>query len=66
MTFEVTEMPNKPRPDNPHRSVRVEDELWNASGEIARANGTTRAAVIQAALLEYVEQAITNPPPRAR
>lgn len=49
-------MPNKPRPDNPHRSVRVEDALWNAAGEAAKAQGTTRAAVMQEALRRYVKR----------
>ena len=47
-------MPNKPRSNNPHRSVRVEDALWKAVGEKAAREGVTRAAIIQQALREYV------------
>jgi predicted transcriptional regulator len=47
-------MPNQPRPDNPHRSIRVEDDLWRDAGEVAAEQGTTRAAVIQAALRAFV------------
>lgn len=46
--------PNQPRPTNPHRSVRVEDDLWREAGEVAAEQGTTRAAVIQAALRAFV------------
>ena len=48
-------MPNKPRASNPHRSVRVENELWDKAGEIAEEQGTTRSAVIQEALRAYVK-----------
>lgn len=47
-------MPNRPRDNNPHRSVRVEDELWREAGEVAAEQGTTRAAVIQEALRAFV------------
>ena len=47
-------MPNKPRANNPHRSVRVENDLWQAAGEVAKEQGTTRAAIIQEALRQYV------------
>lgn len=43
-------MPNKPRPDNRHRMVRVEDQLWQAAKEAADALGTTRAEVMREAL----------------
>lgn len=49
-------MPNKPRPENRHRMVRVEDELWNAARAAAEANGTTVSAVIRAALERYVKR----------
>lgn len=47
-------MPNKPRPDNPHRSVRVEDRLWEAARIAADAEGTTRGDVMREALRELV------------
>lgn len=47
-------MPNKPRPDNPTRQVRVEDPLWHAAHEAAQANGTTVSEIIRAALRRYV------------
>ena len=37
-------MANQPRADNPHRSVRVEDDLWEAAKEAADQEGTTRGA----------------------
>lgn len=47
-------MPNKPRPENRHRMVRVEDELWEAARIAAAAEGTTRAEVMREALRELV------------
>lgn len=49
-------MPNKPRPENRHRMVRVEDELWNAAKEAAAANDTTVSEVIRQALARYVKR----------
>lgn len=47
-------MANRPRADNPHRSVRVEDDLWEAARVAARQEGTTRAEVMQQALRDLV------------
>jgi metal-responsive CopG/Arc/MetJ family transcriptional regulator len=47
-------MPNKPRPENRHREVRVEDDLWAAAEVAARKEGTTRAEVMREALRELV------------
>lgn len=47
-------MPNKPRPDNRHRMVRVEDGLWEAAKVAALAEGTTRAEVMRQALSDLV------------
>ena len=47
-------MANQPRADNPHRSVRVEDELWRAAETAAKAEGTTRGEVMRQALVELV------------
>lgn len=49
-------MPNQPRPDNPHRSVRVDDALWEAAKIAADAEGTTRGDVMREALRELVER----------
>lgn len=49
-------MPNKPRPENRHRMVRVEDELWNAADEAAKAEGTTRSEVMRQALVDLVKR----------
>lgn len=48
-------MPNKPRPENRHRMVRVEDELWEASRRACDELGTTRAEVMRAALRQVVK-----------
>lgn len=50
-------MPNKPRPENRHRMVRVEDDLWAAAGEACRALGTDRSTVMREALVRAVKQA---------
>ena len=47
-------MANQPRADNPHRSLRVEDELWHAAFVAARKEGTTRAEVMREALRALV------------
>lgn len=50
-------MPNKPRPENRHRMVRVEDELWEAAKVACAKLGTTRAEVMRAALRQVVKDA---------
>jgi antitoxin component of RelBE/YafQ-DinJ toxin-antitoxin module len=50
-------MPNKPRPENRHRMVRVEDELWEAAKQAARDQGTTVSEVMREALRRLVEEA---------
>lgn len=47
-------MPNKPRPENRHRMVRVEDDLWEAAKVAADQEGTTRAEVMREALRQLV------------
>lgn len=49
-------MPNKPRPENRHRMVRVEDDLWEKAGDAALAEGTTRSQVMRDALVELVKR----------
>jgi hypothetical protein len=50
-------MPNKPRPENRHRMVRVEDELWQAAAEACAELDITRAEVMRAALRKAVRDA---------
>jgi hypothetical protein len=50
-------VPNKPRPDNPHRMVRVETELWEAAEEACIKLGTTRSEVMRRALAQAVKRA---------
>lgn len=54
-------MPNKPRADNPHRMVRVEDSLWSAAKAKASDEGTTVSAVIREALTEFVQNPTNHP-----
>lgn len=49
-------MPNKPRPDNPARAVRVPDGLWHAAQEKATQRGETVSDVIRRALEKYVKE----------
>lgn len=46
-------MPNQPRTDNPARSVRVPDELWQAAKERAAERGETVTDVLIRALRRY-------------
>jgi metal-responsive CopG/Arc/MetJ family transcriptional regulator len=48
-------MPNQPRPENPARPIRVENDLWEAARVAAKKAGTTRAEVMREALRELVE-----------
>ena len=50
-------MPNQPRPENRHRMVRVEDELWQAAKTTAANQGTTVSEVIREALRRFVNPA---------
>jgi len=49
-------MPNKPRPENPARPVRVNDTLWTAVRERAKADGVTPSEVVRTALRTYLEK----------
>lgn len=49
-------MANQPRADNPHRSVRVEDRLWEAARIAAAKEQTTRGDVMRQALVALVER----------
>lgn len=50
-------MPDKPRADNPHRSIRVENGLWLAAERACAKLGTTRADVMREALRQAVREA---------
>jgi antitoxin component of RelBE/YafQ-DinJ toxin-antitoxin module len=50
-------MPNQPRPSNPGRMVRVEDELWHAAQAVAAERGETVSDVLRKALVRYVKRA---------
>lgn len=49
-------MPNKPRPENPPRPVRIEDGLWAEVREIAAEDETTASAVVREAVRRYVQE----------
>lgn len=49
-------MPNRPRPENPARPVRIEDELWARVKALAKRDETTASAVVREAVRVYVEQ----------
>ena len=40
----------------PHRTIRVEDDLWRAAQDKARAEGRTVSDVIRDRLKRYVKQ----------
>lgn len=48
--------PNRPRPGNPARAVRVENELWDAAKAIAEQRGEDVSKVIRRALERYVKR----------
>ncbi len=48
-------MPNQPRTDNPARSVRVRDALWQAAKARADERGETVTDVLIRALRVYVQ-----------
>ena len=57
-------MPNKPRPNNRHRMVRVEDDLWEAAKEACDQLGTTRAEVMRQALRDAIHKTAVKKGPR--
>lgn len=48
-------MPNKPRPGNPGRAVRVEDALWAEVQALAASDGRTPSEVVREAVSRYVK-----------
>jgi hypothetical protein len=55
-------MANQPRPGNPARAVRVEDELWDAAMVIATERGETLSDIMRDALRRYVKRYRVIPP----
>lgn len=49
-------MANQPRANNPHRSVRVEDDLWEAARIAAAKLETNRGDIMRQALREAVRK----------
>ena len=49
-------MPNAPRPENPSRNIRVEDDLWHAAQAAARKRRTTLSVYIREALVRLVRE----------
>ena len=47
-------MPNKPRPENPNRIVRVTDEEWEPVVEIAAKDKVSKSEVVREAIRQYV------------
>lgn len=47
-------MPNRPRPSNPARPVRVEDALWDEVRAIASEDGVSASEVVREAVSRYV------------
>lgn len=47
-------MANQPRADNPVRSIRVDDELWEATQHMAELLGQNVSEVVRRALRAYV------------
>lgn len=46
-------MPNQPRKDNPARSIRVPDDLWQAAKDRAAERGETVTDAVIRALRRY-------------
>jgi len=43
-----------------HRTVRIEDGLWDAAKRVAREHGESLSEVIRRALMEYVEKGASD------
>jgi len=48
-------MPNKPRPSNPARPVRIEDDLWAQVRAIAEESEVSASEVVREALRRHVQ-----------
>lgn len=53
MSATIGVMPNKPK--TPHRTIRVEDALWEAAQAAAEARGETISEAIRAFLKRYAK-----------
>lgn len=49
-------MPNKPRPENPARAIRIEDELWERAKAAARRLDITVSEFARHAIAEHVQR----------
>jgi len=47
-------VPNKPRPENRNRNVRVEDELWEQVKAFAKLHGMNASEVVREAIRQYL------------
>ena len=52
----VSTVVNQPRPDNPARAVRIEDEVWARVKAVAKRRGTTASEVVRTALVEHLKR----------
>lgn len=43
-----------------HRSIRVDDTLWDQAKEVAAARGDNLSAVIRIALIDYISEGTTD------
>jgi len=48
-------MPNRPRPENKARPVRIEDGLWSAVRAIAEEDGVSASVVVREAVRRYIQ-----------
>ena len=48
-------MPNKPRPENPARPVRIEDGLWAEVRALAAEDGVKASEIVREAVRRYVK-----------
>lgn len=49
-------MPNQRKEGTRRRTIAIEDTLWDAAAEAAKAEGTTRSEVCRGALVALVER----------
>lgn len=47
-------MANRPRPENPARAIRVEDELWEQVKAFAKLHGMNASEVVREAIRQYL------------
>ena len=49
-------MPNKPRPDNPARPVRIDDATWAQVKRLAERREVTPSQIVRTAVEQYVKR----------